>query len=370
MELIVLVRSNPIFSDPRVQKEVNSLTRNGLSVVILAWDRECIFKSYESSVQRTLFRLRLRAPYGKPLVVVYYPFFWLWVLSKLIRISPGIIHACDVDTFVPALIYRLISRKTKIILDMFDNYGLLIESRNNTLGRLVTTLERYAASKSDAFLTVSEERLALFGGTRLKLAEIVMNCPSGPESTLPKASKITSSAFRLVYAGIISSDRGLLQIAEATKDQDFVELLIAGRVNDIDVLNHLISFPKVKYLGQLNFEDSLRLESSADAIPVLYDPKFPINRVASPSKLFEAMMLGVPIITNLHGILREVHCGIDVRYNDKTEIRDAILQLKASPELKRELGNAGRLAFEQRYNWPSMEERLLRVYRQLLGAME
>lgn len=47
------------------------------------------------------------------------------------------------------------------------------------------------------------------------------------------------------------------------------------------------------------------LERSADVIPLLYDLSLPINKVASPNKLFEAMMFGVPIVTNLRDVLPE-----------------------------------------------------------------
>jgi len=47
---------------------------------------------------------------------------------------------------------------------------------------------------------------------------------------------------------------------------------------------------------------------------VLYDLQFEKNRLSSPNKIFEAMMCGIPLITNMEEELvsEEVGCGIIV----------------------------------------------------------
>lgn len=62
--------------------------------------------------------------------------------------------------------------------------------------------------------------------------------------------------------------------------------------------------------------------------------------VANPNKLFEAMMLGVPVITNVcRKIVRETGCGLIVEYNPKS-VRDGIVKLR-DPLLRKELGTKG-----------------------------
>lgn len=39
MKKILFIRSNPVFPDPRVQKEAKTLSDEGYEVEILAWDR-------------------------------------------------------------------------------------------------------------------------------------------------------------------------------------------------------------------------------------------------------------------------------------------------------------------------------------------
>jgi glycosyltransferase involved in cell wall biosynthesis len=86
------------------------------------------------------------------------------------------------------------------------------------------------------------------------------------------------------------------------------------------------------------------------------------------NKLFEAMMCGVPVITNVaQEIVNETECGIIVEYDNMEQIREAIITLRDNPELRKRLGANGRKAFLEKYNWNLMEQRLYNVYDSLLN---
>jgi glycosyltransferase involved in cell wall biosynthesis len=85
------------------------------------------------------------------------------------------------------------------------------------------------------------------------------------------------------------------------------------------------------------------------------------------NKLFEAMMCGIPIITNVATeIVNETQCGIIVDYNNIDHIRETIVNLRDNPDLRKKLGENGRNAFLQKYNWNAMEQRLFKIYQELL----
>lgn len=368
--LLAFVRSNPVVSDPRVDKEVQSLLNYGYRVMVLGWDREGTFEHSESEGNKEVFRFGIKAPYNKPVLVFYYPLFWLWVLFKLLRYRPAVIHLCDLDSSLPGVLCKLLVHDTKIILDVFDTYTLLVEQKSKLLAKFIRPLERYVASISDAFITVSENRLGFFRGVNLKVTGIVMNCP-------PLSNEIPSSShneekegrFRIVYAGTVSPRRGLFEVAEAIKGLDNVEFLVAGRIVNNGMAKELRNYPNVRYVGQLSFSRSLELQKNADVIPLLYDCHEPINRVASPNKLFEAMMLGVPVITNLSSSLIKVPFSVQVEYDDIAGIRKAITFLKESPEERANLGLLGKLAYDHEYNWSIMERRLLEIYDKVLSPV-
>ena len=99
----------------------------------------------------------------------------------------------------------------------------------------------------------------------------------------------------------------------------------------------------------------------------LYDLNVPLNRVSMSNKHFEAMMCGIPLITNAgRELINEVDYGIMVGYNDVNQIKEAVGCLRDDIELRRRLGNNGRKAFLQKYNWTIMEQELYKIYENLL----
>jgi glycosyltransferase involved in cell wall biosynthesis len=86
------------------------------------------------------------------------------------------------------------------------------------------------------------------------------------------------------------------------------------------------------------------------------------------NKIFEAMMCGVPIISNVAcELIKEVGCGIIVNYGDLNQIKSAITSLRDNPDLRKTLGANGRKAFLEKYNWNIMERKLYAIYDDLLS---
>jgi glycosyltransferase involved in cell wall biosynthesis len=85
-----------------------------------------------------------------------------------------------------------------------------------------------------------------------------------------------------------------------------------------------------------------------------------------PTKFFESMMSGVPIITNIRSdFVNEIGFGIIVEYGNIEQIRSAIVTLRDNPKLRKRLGDNGRKAFVEKYNWGIMEQKLYKAYEDL-----
>ncbi|MBS7646791.1 glycosyltransferase [Candidatus Bathyarchaeota archaeon] len=368
---VVLIRSNPVLYEMRVLKIIRSLSRK-YRLLVLGWDREGTHSSFEILEKLApVKRFKMKAPYSKFHILLYYPLFWLWTFKNLLTYKPKIIHACDLDALVPGYFFKTLF-SVKLVFDNFDRFAMaFIPPKYRLIYLAVNKIEDILAKNSDALIVVSDERKSSFGGYLPKYTEVIMNCPDfeGLEKTedKPILEVDEPGVLTLVYAGAIAHDRGLILIGEAIKDLRDVRLILAGRVFDYTLI-HLLKNSNVRYVGLLEATEVINLERIADVIPVLYDPSIPINRVASPNKLFEAMMLGVPVITNVcRDVVAEAHCGLIVDY-DVEEVRNAIIRLKNDPSLRRKLGENGRRAFEQKYNWNLMEKRLLRLYDHILKA--
>lgn len=325
-------------------------------------------KSYEIMNYRShIKRFKLRAPYGRVSLIAYYPLFWIWVFGNLLFYKPKIIHACDFDSLIPCYIYRILF-STKLIFDSFDRYAMaFIPPKYRAIYALVNMFEDMLAHKVDALVTVSNERLSTFGKYTPKHTEVISNCPEDKLKMIKRASvSHLHDELILVYAGRITQDRGASILCKAVQDLKDVRLILAGRISD-DTIKQLLQNPNISYVGLLPYDEALKLQASADVIPILYDPSVPINRLANPNKLFEAMMLGKPIVSNVKTrLLKKYNCGIVVRYGDIEELKDSIKFLKEHPQKTFEMGMRGREAFEKYFLWEFQRKKLIELYRRLL----
>ena len=116
----------------------------------------------------------------------------------------------------------------------------------------------------------------------------------------------------------------------------------------------------------------LDLELSSDAIIALYDFNLQTqHEYGMANKILEAMMCGLPVITNIvDEIINETGCGILVEYDNTKQIKEAIIVLRDNPEVRTRLGNNGRRAFLEKYNWMAMEDKLFKSYETLLSGID
>jgi glycosyltransferase involved in cell wall biosynthesis len=369
----IITRSNSIIYDPRVGKIYRSLSKR-YSTLILGWNREGVSKKTTDNYIVDLKLFNLKAPFGKPSLVAYFPLFWMWILFKLFVCRPKVVHACDLDTVLPCYIYKIIFRR-RLVFDVFDRYAMAYipqflepgSRKFKTLYSLVNLFEELFSKGSDVLINVSDELLRTYQRTPKHCATI-MNCC---EDHAIDRVKPEDHIFTLVYTGNIVRNRGLDKIADAIKGLNNVEFIIAGRVIDKELLDHILKISNIKYKGLLPQSDALALEACSDTIISLNDLKVPLHNFALPNKIFEAMMLGLPVITNVaHELINKSGCGIIVEYNDVDQIKTAVVCLRDSMELRRKLGNNGRKAFLQKYNWTMMEQELYKIYEYLLDPVK
>jgi glycosyltransferase involved in cell wall biosynthesis len=382
---IAILRTNSVIYDARVIKILKSLTKR-YSLVVLGWNRGgnnnqdieefkntyCIKSIDKCSVDIKI--LNVRAPFGKQSVILYipmilyFPLFWIWVLINLCIYKPKIVHACDLDTVLPGYIYRHIFRK-KLVFDVFDRYAMtFIPVRFKRLYGAVNLLEEFFGRKTDLLIAVGENILRTFK-TKPKRFSIITNCA---EDYNTNADKREDEVLTLVYTGPIARGRGLENIALAIKDLDSVEFCIYGPVIDDNFLTLILQTSNVRYGGFLPNEDYYRTIIRADVMVALYGPEGPLQQtsynITVHNKTFEAMMCGIPIITNVSAdLVKEINFGILVEYKDIAKIRLAITSLRDNHHFRRSLGENGRKAFLDKYNWQNVEKELYRVYADLLS---
>jgi len=368
MKNVILIRSRAI--DPSVYKIAEALSKNGYKAKVLIWAR-AKEKPEELGVCYNVSCFNMKAPYDKISVAFYLPFWWLYELFYLLTNLADIVHACDLDTLIPAIFVKKI-KKFKLCYTVYDFYADNIPKSFPTfLRKAVAYVEKFGIGLCDAVFIVDPSRYKQIKGAPIKKLAILYNSPPDHvKGRLILKPKVTSNVT-LFYAGIIHRSRGIVDVLRAISDLDGVKLIIAGLGPDIKIFKNLPEKlkDKVEYIGFISYEDVIKRELEADILFAFYDPNIPNNIYASPNKLFEAMMCGKPIIVNdgltMSNIVRKENCGLIVPYGDVRRIKEAIVNLKNDPELYQRLALNARKVYQNRYSWKIMENRLINVYNEL-----
>jgi glycosyltransferase involved in cell wall biosynthesis len=98
----------------------------------------------------------------------------------------------------------------------------------------------------------------------------------------------------------------------------------------------------------------------------------PLNVNGMPNKLFEYMAAGLPVIVSNFPLWKEIvegnNCGLTVDPMAPREIARAIGYLIGHPDEAMKMGENGRKAVLEKYNWESEGKKLLEVYAKVISG--
>lgn len=367
---VAIVRSRAIYLP--IHTLARTLADGGYAVDLLVWSREGKVKENDNGNCYNTHRFNLKAPYYKPSLLFYLPVWWFYEFLFLLRSGANIIHACDLDTLIPAILVKVIKR-TKLCYFIYDFYADILPQQVPGLGKkLVSFTEKFFIRFADVLFLVDRARYEQVRGAKIKRIEYIYNSPE--DYFNPRVELGSTSEINIFYAGYLDESRGLEEVINAVSELADVRLTFAGTGPARDIIErNLAKLPNLQFVEQIPYEEVIRRELAADILFAFYDPKIPSNKYASPNKLFEAMMCAKPIIINegvtACEIVTEEKCGLIVPYGDVTAIKEAILSLKNDPELRRVLGENGRKAYENRYSWDIMRGRLINIYDEVIKSV-
>lgn len=372
---ILILRSNPIAPDPRVEKIARVLLNQGWKVELVGWDRTAEMPAAEETDLGMIHRLPIRAPFGSGLGNL--PQLIRWQIG-LVRWLIGhhhqfdVIHACDFDTVLPALILHWFYKK-KLVYDIFDFYADHLRRTPALIKKIIRKIDLWVIGQADAVILVDESRREQIGGSKPRRLTVIYNSPEDwIPSDFPQTDENSSKIrLRLAYVGLLQRERGLFALLDVLSSHPDWRLELAGFGGDQDeILEKIKSMNNVRWHGRISYEAALRLSAAADVLIATYDPTIANHRYSSPNKIFEAMMLGRPIIvaenTNIDRIVQRYNNGIVVPYGDCAALEQALIRLALDPQAREQMGHNGRLAYEKEYGWHIMRERLIQLYLQVM----
>lgn len=375
---IVIIRSNPVKPDSRVEKEAWTLMNAGHKVRILAWDRESDHKPIDGNImvlgcEIPITWLGHKAGYAEGMKSLKSFLKFQISMRKWLKKNSSeydVVHACDYDTAI--LSYGIVKRRhKKFVFDIFD---MLFSNPKSILQKIVYSLQIHVINKADATIICTEERSSQIKGSTPRNLIVIHNTPIEEQKNTDVDLCLSANAevTKLVYVGILQdNDRLLREIAECCSERSDVEFHVAG----FGQLEEYFSFMAEKYkniifYGKVPYDVGLSLEEQCDIMMAVYNPVSENNRNAAPNKFYEALMLGKPLLITKEMIMGKTiesnRIGVLVDYSKKG-FEVALDELISRKNEWRDMHDRMQKLYHDVYNWDAMAERLSNMYNQLLS---
>ncbi|MGH7586951.1 MAG: glycosyltransferase family 4 protein [Gemmatimonadales bacterium] len=302
------------------------------------------------------------------------------VVRAALETNPDIVHLHDPE-LLPA-VGLLRRERRRVVYDAHEDLPGQILSKPylwRAARRPIATAARvflaYACRQVDAVVAARPDigvRLA-----RVNPATVVVNnYPLADELFAEPCVDMSGRPPVVTYVGGMSAIRGIPELVDAMAlVREDVRLQLVGGFTDRQLGAQLRTRPgwgRVKERGWLDRAGVRAALAGSIAGVVTFKPA-PNHLEAQPTKLFEYMSAGIPVIASgfpaWRQVVEELGCGVCVEPGDPAGIARAIDWLARNPGQRRQMGANGRRAIQARYNWASEEATLTGLYDRLARGM-
>ncbi|MCU7496622.1 MAG: glycosyltransferase family 4 protein [Ignavibacteria bacterium] len=305
--------------------------------------------------------------------------------ALLLRESPEVIICCEPLTILAARKYKKSQqKKIRIISDITEWYPENVALKQTGLKRIYTYLflfifNIYATNLADRLIIGEKHKLRRYRLIAPFKKKTIIGYYPVLEYFHYSPPRFDGKNLVLCFAGVISFERGILNILNAARKvalenpEISVTLRIAGRFQyapEERLFYEMISGEKklkIEMASWTKYEDISQNIMSADVCFDLRNYTF-VYRNSLPIKLFEYMASGKPVIySDIKPIRDELDLfsfGFLVNPGDVEEIAARVKEYISNPSLLKEHSQNARRLAENFYNWSRLESRLLEVIRE------
>ena len=285
-------------------------------------------------------------------------------------------------TFFTAVAGFLISilRRRAWVFEIRDLWPASIRAVRASQSRvldMVEKLELYLYRKADRIISVTHSiKMNLVSrGIEAGKIDVVPNAvdtgkfhPSRATFNARTVLGVPRNAFLAGYVGTTGMAHGLetiLDAAERCKELPDIHFLIMGDGAERDALEESA---RLRRLGNLTFKDVVPHDQipsyyAALDLSIVHLRPDPVFKTVIPSKIFEVMAMGVPILMAVEGesaeIIRESGSGVCIPSGDAEAMAQSVIGLSKDRAALEAMGRRGIAAAGERYSRDRMAEAAL-----------
>lgn len=297
------------------------------------------------------------------------------VYNKALELNAEVYHLHDPELIPTGL--KLKKAGKKVVFDAHEDLPKQILSKPylNKISRLILSkafafYERRVCKDFDYIVTATST-------VRDKFLKINSNCIDVNNypiiGELEKNTSWINKENEVCYVGAIAKIRGIKELIRAMDlVNNGIKLNLLGKFNEreveVEVKEHE-GWSKVNELGYLERKGVAEIMGRSKAGIVTFLP-YPNHKDSQPNKMFEYMSSGLPIITSNFPLWKEIvegnKCGITVNPLKPEEISKAIMFIINNPIESEKMGENGKKAVLEKYNWDVEKEKLISVYKEII----
>jgi glycosyltransferase involved in cell wall biosynthesis len=384
---ILMLLENDYLSDFRVQKEVQSLREAGHKLTVAAvTSGEAPFRTEREDC--LLFRKKMPSFIRKASVgALKFPFyfnFWFSYVSDILKDNKAdVVHVHDLPL---ARVGNRIKERygAGYVLDLHENWPDFLEVSQHTksiAGRLLSSTARWrkyekkSVRQADNVITVVAEmkdRLVRNGAPEAKII-VLENTP--PLSSVTNSTPGESEVFNMVYVGGITQHRGLqyvirgLALLEKGLKWHFTIAGDGRYLPELKVMTGRLGIDdRVSFKGKVTKQEAESLISRSD-LALLPHIRSVQSDNSSPNKLFEYMAAGIPVLASdcisIKRVIDRTCSGVTYVNDSPENLALKLGELYIDRENLRLMGENGRKAVREHYNWEKSVISLIQMYRSL-----
>jgi glycosyltransferase involved in cell wall biosynthesis len=365
--LICHITSVHSWYDARIfQKECGSAAAAGFEVHLIAPNAP---DQIRNGVYLHGINAKVKSRFGRMTKVVWQ------VYKKAKEINADLYHFHDPELLIIGLFLKKQGRN--VIYDVHEDYPKSIGDKQwlpkairSFLSRVFGRFEQFVSQGLDQIVAATPHIKERFLEKNGNHTTTMHNYPLLNEFYLLKTNWREKEPA-VCYTGGINEVRGLFEMVAAIGRTE-ARLLMAGNFETSKMREQATKKPgwtQVVDLGWLSRPEVGKIYNKVMGGIVCYHPLD--NHIeALPTKMFEYMAAGIPIIASHFPLWKEIveenRCGICVDPLNPEEIGAAIRYIIENPQEAQQMGENGRKAVLEKYNWETESQILIELYDEIL----